>query len=199
MTHFRIYILFLFFSCSVFAQEEASSLELRTAESQLKLLFDHLYEGKNPNADSCLLLAREKMVEVLALPGAMDYPWSRLNRIGVVDSEDGKLRVFSWHHEENQESFRYYAFLQLFLSNNPNNWPGFKSERYDELLKASSSIEDRTERMQTLADAELEMMSAYPLLPISYYVGRRLVSPRVKGWVDTANGPTPSRYLSVER
>ncbi len=113
MTHFRLYILFLFFSCSVFAQEEASFLEFRSAESELKLLFDHLYEDENPNADSCLLLAREKMGEVLALPGAMDYPWSRLNRIGVVDSEDGKLRVFSWHHEENQESFRYYAFLQL--------------------------------------------------------------------------------------
>ncbi len=122
-----------------------------------------------------------------------DVEFSMLNR--MVRTK--KFAVSRWFYIAAYDD--PYAFLQLFLSNNPNNWPGFKSERYDSLLKASSIIEDRTERMQTLAEAELEFMSAYPVLPISYYVGRRLVSPRVKGWVDSASGPTPSRYLSVER
>jgi len=113
MIRSRFIVLFLLCSISFFAQEESSFLELRSAESELKLLFDQLYQGEIPNADSLLLLAQIKMREVLASPGAMDYPWSRLDRIGVVGADDGKVRVFSWHHEVDPENFRYYAFLQV--------------------------------------------------------------------------------------
>jgi oligopeptide transport system substrate-binding protein len=91
-----------------------------------------------------------------------------------------------------------YAFLQLFLQSNPNNWPGVKSDEYDELLQLSNLETDVGARQLLLEQAELVLMEQYPLLPISFYVGRRLISPRVKGWVDSPGGPTPSRYLWLE-
>ncbi|RMF98576.1 MAG: peptide ABC transporter substrate-binding protein [Gammaproteobacteria bacterium] len=91
-----------------------------------------------------------------------------------------------------------HAFLQLFLSNNPNNWPGFRSAAYDALLDHSNLVRDPEQRQAVLLQAERVLMHEYPVLPISYYVGRRLVSPRVKGWVDSPGGPTQSRYLWIE-
>ncbi len=90
-----------------------------------------------------------------------------------------------------------FSFLQLFLSDNPNNWPGVNIPEYDELLAQSNLITDAAEREAMLMEAERVLMEQYPLLPISFYVGRRLVSPRVEGWVDSAGGPTQSRFLSV--
>ncbi len=91
-----------------------------------------------------------------------------------------------------------HAFLQLFLSNNPNNWPGFKSTAYDSLLKFSNFVRDPERRQLVLLQAERVLMHEYPVLPISFYVGRRLVSPRVQGWVDSPAGPTQTRYLWLE-
>lgn len=92
-----------------------------------------------------------------------------------------------------------YAKLQLFMSDNPNNWPGFESPDYDALLKTANASADPARRLELLAAAERVLMAANPVLPISYYVARRLISPQVQGWVDSPAGPTPSRYLSIER
>ncbi|HHQ14685.1 MAG TPA: peptide ABC transporter substrate-binding protein [Chromatiales bacterium] len=91
-----------------------------------------------------------------------------------------------------------YSFLQLFLSDNPNNWVGLKNARYDALLNDSNVTMDPDKRKQILQDAEKLLMSQYPVIPISFYIGRRLVSPRVKGWVDNPSGPTSSRFLWIE-
>jgi oligopeptide transport system substrate-binding protein len=91
-----------------------------------------------------------------------------------------------------------YAMLQLFLSNNPNNWPNWKNTEFDELMRASNQATDPAERLGILADAERLMLSEHPVVPISFYVGRRLVSPRVRGWIDSPRGPPLSRYLWLQ-
>lgn len=88
-----------------------------------------------------------------------------------------------------------YAMLQVFTADNPNNWPGIVNPDFDEMLRQSNYINDPAERQAMLQDAERELMSDYAVIPINFYVGRRLISPRVKGWVDTPAGPTLSRYL----
>jgi oligopeptide transport system substrate-binding protein len=90
-----------------------------------------------------------------------------------------------------------YSFLQLLLVPNPNNWPGYANPRYDQLLEQSNGITDPAQRMAVLREAEELMIADYPVIPIYFYVGRRLVSPAVQGWIDTPRGQTPSRYLSL--
>jgi len=92
-----------------------------------------------------------------------------------------------------------YVFLQLLESGNPNNWPGWKNAQFDALLDRSNHIRDPAARATVLREAETLLMSENPVIPIYYYVGRRLVSPRVKGWIDTPGGTTPTRFLRVER
>jgi oligopeptide transport system substrate-binding protein len=92
-----------------------------------------------------------------------------------------------------------YAFLQLLESTNPNNWPGWKNDKFDALLSQSNHERRPDVRAGLLREAEALLMRELAVIPIYYYVGRRLVSPRVKGWIDTPRGTTPTRYLRVER
>lgn len=91
-----------------------------------------------------------------------------------------------------------YAMLQLFLSNNPNNWPAWRNSEFDRLMRMSNERVDREERLAMLAEAERLILNEHPVVPISFYVGRRLVSPRVQGWIDSPRGPPLSRYLWLD-
>jgi ABC-type oligopeptide transport system substrate-binding subunit len=51
--------------------------------------------------------------------------------------------------------------------------------------------------VRRLAAAESLAMQEQPLAPLYFYVSRRLISPRVAGWVDNPRGVHLSRYLSV--
>jgi oligopeptide transport system substrate-binding protein len=90
-----------------------------------------------------------------------------------------------------------FAFLQLLGSGNPNNWPGYVDSAYDALLERYTQTPDRPARAAVMREAETLMMSEYPVIPIYFYAWRRLVSPRVQGWVDTPRGVPPTRYLWV--
>jgi oligopeptide transport system substrate-binding protein len=92
-----------------------------------------------------------------------------------------------------------YSFLQLLRSGNPNNWVGWSNAGYDTLLDRSDLVSEPAARAAMLREAETIMMKEQPVIPIYYYVGRRLVSPRVKDWYDTPRGMTPTRFLAVER
>ncbi|PID92707.1 MAG: hypothetical protein CSA96_01860 [Bacteroidetes bacterium] len=92
---------------------QAYSEELLRAEEELAGLFEQLYveeiqTGLEPALDSLL----KKLPAALLLEGAADYPWTGLKRIGVLSSEDGILRVFSWHVKLDADHFRYYGFMQ---------------------------------------------------------------------------------------
>jgi hypothetical protein len=55
------------------------------------------------------------MPEALAMDGAMEFPWSRLDRIGVILSEDGRLRIFTWHVMADPDHYQYYGYIQVNL------------------------------------------------------------------------------------
>jgi len=90
-----------------------------------------------------------------------------------------------------------YAFLQLMASDNPSNWVGYRNPAYDALLDRSNLERDPAARAALLLEAERLMMADQPVIPVYYYVARRLVAARVQGWVDSPRGPTPSRFLAV--
>jgi hypothetical protein len=53
------------------------------------------------------------MAGVLMMEGAMDYPWNRLNMIGIKESEDEKVKIFTWHLVIDPDHYRYFGFIQL--------------------------------------------------------------------------------------
>jgi oligopeptide transport system substrate-binding protein len=94
----------------------------------------------------------------LAAQSALDYDISRS----------------SWTGDYNDAN----TFLDLFMSNNGNNRTGWKSARYDRLLRQANAQLDARERARLLRTAEsLLIRDELPIVPVFFYSGVNLFHP----------------------
>lgn len=112
MTRTAILFLLVFGFVGLRAQDP-EYLKFVKAEARLQEMFNQLYSDTLSDSDSLLLFIRKEMSDVLAMDGSMDFPWSRLNRIGMVTSDDQKVRVFTWHVMDDYDHYRYFGFIQV--------------------------------------------------------------------------------------
>lgn len=110
---FKLLIL-LFVAVSMQAQEP-EYLELVKSESKLQIWFKQVYSDTLSDREAIHDSILSVMRHALAEPGSMDFPWKGLKQIGVVSSEDHKLRVFSWHIMDDPDHYRYFGFIQVGL------------------------------------------------------------------------------------
>jgi hypothetical protein len=81
----------------------------------LQDLFVQLYSDSLSDAEPVLNTILDVMPGALSAEGAMEFPWKGLNRIGVVSSKDEQIRIFTWHVMENQDTYRYFGFVQVAM------------------------------------------------------------------------------------
>jgi oligopeptide transport system substrate-binding protein len=75
-----------------------------------------------------------------------------------------------------------YSFAELLHSRNGRNDMGYASAAYDALLEQASHQADASQRRLLLEQAERMALDDQPLIPIYFYVTKRLVKPYVVGW-----------------
>ncbi len=110
----RIVFILVFFTLSgQLKAQDAEFLELHKAEGQMEALFQELYSDTVADLEPILLELNVLVPDILSMPGAMDYPWDRLSRIGVRTSEDGRIRIFTWHVKDAPDTYRYFGFIQV--------------------------------------------------------------------------------------
>jgi oligopeptide transport system substrate-binding protein len=113
----------------------------------------------------------------------------------AVQSGDFDVARASWYAEDRDPA----SFLDLVATRSgPVNLSRFSDTEYDRLLDEARRTVALPERARLLRQAELRAMRAQPVAPLYYYVSRRLISPRVRGWVDNPRGIHLQRYLSLE-
>jgi len=71
------------------------------------------------------------------------------------------------------------TFLDTMMRDSPQNFGRWLDPRYASLLEAAASESDGARRRETLQQAEALMLADYPLLPVYFYVTRRLVQPHI--------------------
>jgi oligopeptide transport system substrate-binding protein len=72
------------------------------------------------------------------------------------------------------------TFLDMFMSNNPNNRTGWKNERYDGLMREANATVDVAARAKILQEAEgILIREEMPIVPIYIYAGYNLFDPEV--------------------
>ncbi len=71
------------------------------------------------------------------------------------------------------------TFLDTMSEGSPQNFGHWASTGYARLLASAASELDPDRRRDMLQQAESLMLSDYPLLPVYFYVARRLVQPRI--------------------
>jgi oligopeptide transport system substrate-binding protein len=72
------------------------------------------------------------------------------------------------------------TFLDMFMSNNPNNRTGWKNDRYEELMRKANATAEVQARAKLLQEAErILIREEIPVVPIYIYVGYNLFNPDV--------------------
>ncbi len=87
------------------------------------------------------------------------------------------------------------SFLDTMTRDSPQNFGHWHDSRYAVLLDAAAREADPQARRATLQQAESLMLQEYPLLPVYFYVTRRLVQPHVAAPAINPMNRTYSRYF----
>ena len=112
MARFTIFFCTLLIPLVLWAQEP-DYLEFVKSETRLQQLFSQLYTDSLSDVDAVLDTIRIEMTEALNMQGSMDFPWMRLDKIGIITSEDNRLRIFTWHIMDDFDHYRYFGFIQV--------------------------------------------------------------------------------------
>jgi oligopeptide transport system substrate-binding protein len=81
------------------------------------------------------------------------------------------------------------TFLDMWMSENPNNRTGWKSARYDELMRTANATADIPRRAALLREAEAVLIrDELPIVPLYIYVGFNFFDPKkISGVFDQTN------------
>jgi oligopeptide transport system substrate-binding protein len=191
---------------SNYAPEAQPLLELPIAERQKRARELLAAAGFGPQNPLNVKLEYDTLEENRQIAVAMSAMWKA---IGVnteqvnTDSRTltGKLRSGEFQIGRTATFAAYddpTVFLILLDSRNTaGNVSRYANPAFEALLDEAEGILDPSARMAKLAEAEKLAMADYPILPLYFYSGRRLVSEKVQGWTDNPSNVNTSRFLSL--
>jgi oligopeptide transport system substrate-binding protein len=100
----------------------------------------------------------------------------------------------AWYAEDKDPA----SFLELLDSRAVGiNVSRYANPRFEALLDQADQSADLVKRAQLMNEAERLAIADQPLIPLYYYVSRRLISKRVVGWTDNPRGVHINRYFSL--
>ena len=91
------------------------------------------------------------------------------------------------------------SFLGILTGDNPVNATGWSDPEYERLLREATARSGREARMSALAQAEARALEAAPVMPLYFYVSKKLVKPHVRGIKDNPLNIHPSRFVRICR
>lgn len=113
------FVFVLLLSLNVFVLSAQSTINFEQEEQEIKALFDTLflndgvrfYQPDSVKKDMSEEIS-ERLTYVLSDKKSFSYPFSALNRMGIRESRDGKVRVFTWSIKLETGQHSYYGFIQ---------------------------------------------------------------------------------------
>ena len=91
-----------------------------------------------------------------------------------------------------------YTFAELMHSRFGLNGTGYASVQYDALVDAASIEADLGKRRALLEEAERVLLADQPLIPVYFYVSKRMVKPYVRGYQGNIMNHHASKDLWIE-
>lgn len=110
---------------------------------------------------------------------------------GRKDRSKWDAARLGWWADYNDAS----SFLEIFATNGSQNDPGYTSAPFDGLIIGARSESDPSRRVALLQRAEETLLNDYPIVPVYFYVARRLVKPYLGGAEITPLNRTYSKHL----
>jgi oligopeptide transport system substrate-binding protein len=110
------------------------------------------------------------------------------------DTSRWDVARLAWNADFNDAS----NFLDILRTHSSNNDMSYQNSNFDLELNQAEAMVDATQRREMFQDAEKLMLNDYPIIPLYYYVTKRLVKPYVHGVVPNPFGHVPSKGLTID-
>ena len=151
------------------------------------------FRVNNSDTQRRLALAISAMWQPLGVRTELIGAELKAHQVAVAQGDFDVARG-AWYGEDRDA----ISFLRLLdARSSALNISGYSNLQYQRWLDKADSSADLVARAKFLREAESLAMREQPIAPIHVYVSRRLISPRVQGWVDNPRGLHLNRYLSV--
>jgi oligopeptide transport system substrate-binding protein len=116
--------------------------------------------------------------------------------VSDIRSGDFEVARASWFGEVRDAM----TYLELLHSDSgPINRSGFNNAQFDRFVDTARQTIDVAERAEWMRKAEQIALYKQPIMPLNFYVSKRLIKPYVRGFEDNSRGIHLARYFSVER
>lgn len=151
----------------------------------------YLYNSSQPNEKIAVEIQEMLKTELGLNVELRPLEWKTwLRAQGELDYD---LSRSSWIGDYNDPN----TFLDMFMSNNGNNRTGWKSPRYDELMREANNEPDLKKREKILQQAEtLLIRDEVPIVPIYIYVNIETWDPKkIHGVYPNIRGEHPIRAI----
>ena len=156
---------------------EAKRLYAHSGYTLAKPLRIRLLFNANTAIKQTAILIAAMWKEVLGIDTELTEEEYRVFLQSRHDKTRWEVARLGWTADFNDAS----NFLDTFRKNSPNNDAGYSNTSYDALLDAAARTSDLDTRRQLLEAAERVMLGDYPILPLYFFVSKRLVKPYVHG------------------
>jgi ABC-type oligopeptide transport system substrate-binding subunit len=138
----------------------------------LRLLFN-----ANPEIKNTAVIVASMWKDTLGIDTALSEEEYRVFLQSRRDKSRWDVARLGWTADFNDAS----NFLDTLRAHSPNNDPGYANHAFDSLLDAAARSADAGERRDLLENSERLMLADCPVLPLYFFVSKRLIKPYVRG------------------
>jgi len=156
---------------------EARRLYAKAGYSNAKPLRLKLLFNSNPVIKNTALIIAQMWRETLGIETTLTEEEYRVFLQSRHDKSSWDVARLGWTADYNDAS----NFLDIFRQHSTNNDSGYSDPSFDLLLDKAAQTSDPQNRRSILEAAERQMLSEYPVIPIYFYVSKRLVKPYMRG------------------
>ena len=158
------------------------------APLHLRLLFN-----SNPAIKNTAIVVASMWRETLGVETELIDEEYRVFLQSRHDRSRWDVARLAWSADFNDAS----NFLDTFRAHSSNNDSGYANAAFDDLLDAAASNVDPGRRRELLESSERLMLADYPLIPLYFFVSKRLIKPYVHGVVANPLNRVRSEALSM--
>jgi oligopeptide transport system substrate-binding protein len=160
----------------------------RNAPLRLRLLFN-----SSPSIKQTAIMVAAMWKEELGVDTALTDEEFRVFLESRHDKHKWDVVRLAWTADYNDAS----SFLDILRANSSNNDTGYSNPLFDKFMDEAAKTSDPDIRSGLLAKAERSMLDDYPVIPLYYFVSKRLVKPYVLGVKPNPLDRVGSKELSL--
>jgi oligopeptide transport system substrate-binding protein len=173
---------------------EARGLYAEAGYSTRSPLHLRLLLNSNPSIQHTAIVVASMWREVLGVETELTTEEYRVFLESRHDKSRWDVARLAWAADFNDAS----NFLDIMRAHSTNNDPGYANAAFDGLLDVAASTSDAGRRRELLENGERLMLADYPVIPLYFFISKRMVKPYVHGVVANPLNHIRSQALALQ-